>query len=283
MRVVHDVPRAICSILLAVMTVACGEGSQLAVPARGWRVRDDGAWHAVRLEVALAGALYRGIPVGYEIVLPRRVTSGAPLVVLPAHPLHGLRMRYFLEHLQHLGGNSPAVMFVHGPNVAFARSNDRYRRLLAEPSSQSDARAIALAAIEDGLQRFPWLAQDRVSCLGWSGSANSCWELAIHAPRRIAAIDVISSGFNPTTPGADFDKLRCTAVRIEHGERDTVIARERPVAAAARLRSIGADVTLVMDKGAGHSDQSDAKLAAAMAWLARQRLRVDCLDGRVPR
>ena len=264
-------PAAVAALLVAAVA-ACG-GSPVAVSASGPRARADGRWRAVRLDLRLESEVYRGVAVGYEILLPAGAARDLPLIVLPAHPRHALVMRGFLEHLAALADRPIALMFIHAANVAHARAPATYAARFAEPAVARDALAIALAAIDDALARAPRLARDRVSCLGWSGSANGCWMLATDAPDRIAAIHPISAGFNPPTPGADFERLRCTAVRIVHGARDPLIPIARPRAAAARLRALGAEVELVELADAGHSDHSEPTLAAALAWLARQRLR----------
>jgi predicted esterase len=230
-------------------------------------------WHSARVDVAATSELYRGVPADYELVLPRQPTGDLALIVLPAHPSHPLHMRGFLEHLVGLGHGRVAVMVVHAANVAYARSPELYRQHMADPEAQRDATAIVLAAVGDALRRNAALSAARVSCFGWSGSANECWMLATDAPRTFAAIDVVSSGYNPTTPGSDFEKLRCTSVRIEQGGRDRIVTVERPRAAAARLRELGADVVLVEHPNSDHSDMSDELLAAAVEWLAARSLR----------
>lgn len=108
----------------------------------------------------------------------------------------------------------------------------------------------------------------RIYVTGLSSGAGAAWELALNAPRRIAAIVPIAT---PAVP-RDLCRMKNVAVWAFHGANDGRVPARRSRKAIETLKACGADPRLTIYPNEGHDAWSRAYSEPTLYdWLAAQR------------
>ena len=229
------------------LALAVSASAQPAVPA-------DGPFTAH----TLGDTLRQPVALDYLVALPDGYDEGDerwPLLLF----LHGAGER----------GSDLGRVTAHGPPRHVAEGR-RFPFVLVAPQAPDGAwwDARSLGALLDRVERDYRIDPDRVMVTGLSMGGFGAWALAETFPDRFAAVAPVCGG---GTPGR-ICAAAGTPVWAFHGALDDVVAPQRSIEMAQRLRRCDGDVRLTLYPDAGHDSWTATYADPALYdWLLAQR------------
>ncbi len=115
----------------------------------------------------------------------------------------------------------------------------------------------------------------RVYLTGLSMGGNGTWALAMHAPKRFAAIAPVC-GHHPFFVGlpSDAKRIKHLPVWVFHGAADTVVPIDHSAVVVDKLQKIGAAVKFTVYPTADHDSWSETYANPELyRWLLKHKLR----------
>ncbi|NGZ74557.1 GNAT family N-acetyltransferase [Saccharibacillus alkalitolerans] len=194
-----------------------------------------------RQDLRLEKEIVKTVRMDYQLYLP----SGYEKGVSPKAPL--------IVYLHGAGGSGAEPELVRREGLpARAESGASLPFVIAAPqcpigvfwNTQEDEVLAILDEVEERWNIDP----ERVYLTGYSMGAYGVWHLAVHHPKRFAAIAPVSGGGDP----AYAKELRTMPAWIFHGTDDEIIHASESEKIAEAMREAGAEVELTLYPGSGH-------------------------------
>jgi predicted peptidase len=166
-------------------------------------------------------------------------------------------------------GNNLDLVKKHGP-PKLIEAGKGFPFIVVSPQCPNDHwwEPVELAALLDEIVEKHKIDQDRIYVTGLSMGGFGTWSLAVHQPKRFAALVPICGGGEPIVTLL-FPKI---PVWVFHGAKDFVVPIERSEKMVEAMKKFGGNVKFTVYPEAGHDSWTESYANPELyEWLLQQK------------